>query len=72
MLPRETPEFRLTKIEAASPGLSRKQILNLALASLGSVLEWYEFIVFGSFTLVIARQFFPPEMPEALRVAQPE
>ncbi len=70
MLSSEGPKYRFSEIQRDPSTLSRKQILNLALASLGSVLEWYEFIVFGFFTLVIARQFFPPEMPEALRVAQ--
>ena len=66
----EAPQRGSTAIDSKSSGLSRKQILNLALASLGSVLEWYEFIVFGFFTVVLARQFFPPEMPEAMRVMQ--
>ncbi len=70
MLPSDAPQYRLTESDAGPSTLSRKQIVNLVLASLGSVLEWYEFIVFGFFTLVIARQFFPPEMPEALRVVQ--
>ena len=59
-----------TETDPGAWTLSRKQVINLMLASLGSVLEWYEFIVFGFFTVVLARQFFPPEMPEAMRVLQ--
>ena len=68
MLANEMPQHTFT--DPDRPALSRKQVLNLTLASLGSVLEWYEFIVFGFFTVVLARQFFPPEMPEAMRVLQ--
>ena len=70
MLSSETPRSLLREDDPEGSTLSRKQVLNLTLASLGSVLEWYEFIVFGFFTVVLARQFFPPEMPEAMRVLQ--
>src|SRR5262245_44906825 len=43
-------------------GLSATQRKNLALASLGSLLEFYEFMVFGFLTVTIARQFFPPSL----------
>ena len=51
-------------------GLTREQKRNLALASLGSLLEFYEFMVFGFFTVVIAKLFFPPDMPDAVRTFQ--
>jgi MFS family permease len=50
--------------------LSPTQIKNLALASIGSVLEWYEFMVYGFLAVVIARLFFPPETPESVRLLQ--
>lgn len=40
---------------------------NLALASLGSMLEFYEFMVFSFFTVIIGKLFFPPELPEAVK-----
>jgi MFS family permease len=43
---------------------------NLILASLGSLLEFYEFMVFGFFATVIAKLFFPPEMPDAVKTFQ--
>ena len=43
---------------------------NLALASLGSLLEFYEFMVFGFFTVVIGRLFFPPDLPDAVKTFQ--
>jgi MFS family permease len=50
--------------------LTQEHKRNLVLASLGSMLEFYEFMVFGFFTIVIARLFFPPEMPEAAKTFQ--
>ncbi len=51
-------------------GLTREQLKNLTLASLGSMLEFYEFMVFGFLTVVIARQFFPPSMPDPVKTFQ--
>ena len=54
----------------SSPKLTREQKKNLALASLGSILEYYEFMIFGFLTIVIARLFFPPSMPDAAKTYQ--
>jgi MHS family proline/betaine transporter-like MFS transporter len=35
--------------------------LQVAAAVIGNALEWYDFIIFGFFTVVIARLFFPAE-----------
>jgi len=51
-------------------GLNREQKRNLALASLGSMLEFYEFMVFGFFTVVIGKLFFPPDLPDAVKTFQ--
>ena len=40
------------------------------LASLGSLLEFYEFMVFGFFTVVIGKLFFPPDLPDAVKTFQ--
>jgi len=53
-----------------STGLSGAQRKNLILASLGSMLEFYEFMVFGFLTVTIARQFFSPAMPDAVKTFQ--
>ncbi len=50
--------------------LTREQKKNIALASLGSFLEFYEFMVFGFFVVVIAKLFFPPGLPNAVRIFQ--
>lgn len=50
--------------------LTRQQKKNLALASLGSILEYYEFMIFGFLAVVIARLFFPPSMPDSVRTFQ--
>jgi len=54
----------------SATGLTREQRRNLALASVGSLLEFYEFMVFGFFTVVIGKLFFPPDLPEAVRTFQ--
>jgi MFS family permease len=51
-------------------GLTGEQRRNLALASLGSLLEFYEFMVFGFFTVVIGKLFFPLDLPDAVRTFQ--
>src|ERR1700687_4801693 len=35
--------------------------LQVAAAVIGNALEWYDFIVFGFFSVIIARLFFPAE-----------
>jgi MFS family permease len=55
---------------AQGSGLTREQLKNLTLASLGSMLEFYEFMVFGFLTVVIARQFFPASMPDPVKTFQ--
>jgi MFS family permease len=54
----------------AGNGLTKLQKRNLALASLGSLLEFYEFMVFGFFTVVIGKLFFPPDLPDAVKTFQ--
>src|SRR4051794_10056874 len=50
------------------PGrLSRTELRTLALALLGSALEFYDFIIFVFFTPVLARLFFPLGLPEWVR-----
>jgi MFS family permease len=39
--------------------------LQVAAAVIGNALEWYDFIVFGFFTVIIARLFFPSESQSA-------
>lgn len=54
----------------AENSLTKEQKRNLALASLGSLLEFYEFMVFGFFTVVIGRLFLPPDLPDAVKTFQ--
>ncbi len=42
----------------------------LALAALGGALEFYDFIIFVFFTVVIGQLFFPPDTPDWLRQLQ--
>ncbi|MCC6917811.1 MAG: MFS transporter [Alphaproteobacteria bacterium] len=50
--------------------LNRRDIRTLMLASLGGALEFYDFIVFVFFAGVLAKLFFPADMPEWLRLTQ--
>ncbi|MBY0444952.1 MAG: MFS transporter [Burkholderiales bacterium] len=54
---------------AARP-LNRQDCKTLGLASLGGALEFYDFIIFVFFTVVLSKLFFPPDMPDALRQVQ--
>jgi MFS family permease len=50
--------------------LTRQDLKTLMLAALGGALEFYDFIIFVFFTLVIGQLFFPPDVPEWLRQLQ--
>jgi MFS family permease len=52
------------------PTLSRSDYRTLVLAALGGALEFYDFIIFVFFAVVIGKLFFPPDMPEWLRQLQ--
>lgn len=50
--------------------LSPIEIRTLGLASLGGMLEFYDFVIFVFFTGVIGRLFFPADLPDWLRQLQ--
>jgi MFS family permease len=52
------------------PALSRNDYRTLILAALGGALEFYDFIIFIFFAVVIGQLFFPPDMPDWLRQTQ--
>ena len=49
---------------------SRSDYKTLGLAALGGALEIYDFIIFVFFALTLSQLFFPPEMPDWLRLLQ--
>ena len=55
---------------ALPPGLSRAQLKTLSLAALGGALEFYDFVIFVFFAATMGALFFPPDMPEWLRMVQ--
>lgn len=58
-------------VDAASTRpLTRGDAKTLALASLGGALEFYDFIIYVFFAVVIGKLFFPPDMPEWLEQLQ--
>src|SRR6516162_10090509 len=48
-------------MSAASSRRSTPKSLQVAAAVIGNALEWYDFIIFGFLTVVIARLFFPTD-----------
>ena len=59
-----------TRLDQSSRTISISDIRTLWLASLGSALEFYDFIIFVFFTVVIGKLFFPPDLPDWLRQLQ--
>ncbi|MCC7006669.1 MAG: MFS transporter [Ottowia sp.] len=53
-----------------SRSLTQQDYRTLSLASLGGTLEYYDFIIFVFFAAVISDAFFPPTIPEWLRLLQ--
>ncbi|MDR7284698.1 MFS family permease [Pseudomonas corrugata] len=53
-----------------STPFTRSDYKTLGLAALGGALEIYDFIIFVFFALTLSQLFFPPEMPEWLRLLQ--
>ena len=50
--------------------LTRQDYKTLSLAALGGALEFYDFIIFVFFATSIGALFFPPTMPDWLRLFQ--
>jgi MFS family permease len=50
--------------------LSRNDYRTLGLSALGGALEFYDFVIFVFFAVVIGKLFFPPDMPDWLRQLQ--
>ncbi|WP_250866752.1 MFS transporter [Caballeronia sp. INSB1] len=50
--------------------LSKKDFRTLTLSALGGTLEFYDFVIFVYFTVVIGELFFPPGIPDWLRQLQ--
>ncbi|MGE8485373.1 MFS transporter [Pseudomonas sp. FP1740] len=57
-------------INARPAPFTRSDYKTLGLAALGGALEIYDFIIFVFFALTLSQLFFPPEMPEWLRLLQ--
>lgn len=55
---------------APDAGLSRAQLRTLALASLGGALEFYDFVIFVFFAATMGQLFFPPDLPDWMRLVQ--
>ncbi|UTH72635.1 MFS transporter [Chromobacterium sp. IIBBL 290-4] len=53
-----------------STPLTRTDYKTLGLAALGGALEIYDFIIFAFFATTLSKLFFPPAMPEWLRLLQ--
>ncbi|MCF5491749.1 MFS transporter [Pseudomonas syringae] len=61
----------MTAIVHSTPQpFSKADYKTLSLAALGGALEIYDFIIFVFFALTLSQLFFPPDMPEWLRLLQ--
>ncbi|UVJ42493.1 MFS transporter [Pseudomonas sp. LS1212] len=60
----------IATVPARPVPLSRGDHKTLGLAALGGALEIYDFIIFVFFALTLSQLFFPPQMPEWLRLLQ--
>ncbi len=54
----------------ANRPLNRQDYKTLTLAALGGALEFYDFIIFVFFAVVVGELFFPADIPEWLRQVQ--
>ena len=59
-----------TLAPAATSGLDRQQIKTLSLSALGGALEFYDFVIFVYFATTMGALFFPPTMPQWLKLVQ--
>src|SRR3546814_14839028 len=48
-----------------SPAEKRKIWQVIAASSVGTLIEWYDFYIFGSLATILATKFFPDENPTA-------
>lgn len=55
---------------SSDDGLTKEQFRNLVLASLGSMLEFFEFLVFGFLSVIIGKLFFPADLPDTVKTFQ--
>ena len=54
-----------TTTTAITPQETRKLWSVITASSVGTLIEWYDFYIFGSLALIISQQFFPQENPVA-------
>ncbi|MCF5166959.1 MFS transporter [Pseudomonas congelans] len=57
-------------VRSPSQPFSKSDYKTLSLAALGGALEIYDFIIFVFFALTLSQLFFPPDMPEWMRLLQ--
>jgi predicted MFS family arabinose efflux permease len=62
--------FMTANIDSRPAPFRRSDYKTLGLAALGGALEIYDFIIFVFFALTLSQLFFPPQMPEWLRLLQ--
>lgn len=59
-----------TAASAPRRPMTRLEVRTLGLASLGGVLEFFDFVIFVFFTATIGKLFFPADLPDWLRQIQ--
>lgn len=60
------PLFMQTKSLTNGPNVTKRRLWEVIFASsAGTVIEWYDFYIFGSLAAIISTKFFPPDNPTA-------
>ena len=52
-----------------TPEEKRKLWSVITASSVGTLIEWYDFYIFGSLAMIISKQFFPQDNPTAAFLA---
>ncbi|HVT56262.1 MAG TPA: MFS transporter [Xanthobacteraceae bacterium] len=57
----------VTTARGKSAAMSGEQKMVIFASSLGTVFEWYDFYIYGTLAVFLAKYFFTPEVPENIR-----
>ncbi len=59
----------MTSTSASEPMESRGLMKVITASSVGTLIEWYDFYIYGAMSVIIAKQFFPQDNPTAAFLA---
>ena len=60
----------MTNSSTTNEGMEPKGLMKVITASsVGTLIEWYDFYIYGAMAVIIAKQFFPQDNPTAAFLA---